>query len=137
MWTRRRARSAARSLRPRVPAHRSRPRWRARSWRTRLLVQAEEVASELGHCTPVDPGFAETERRALDPRPETLNRGVDYLAVTSLGAFISSTTMSPSATMGSSSRKRLQFRIGTSTWHWVSFPPPNSWFGPVEKRTLP
>src|SRR5699024_11763156 len=51
--------------------------------------------------------------------------------------LISGTTTSPSITTGSSSRNRLQLRIGMSSWHGLLLEPPNSLFGPVENMTLP
>ena len=52
-------------------------------------------------------------------------------------ALSSSIANSPSMITGSSSRKTLQLRIGMSMWQAVSFVPPSSWLGPVEKSVLP
>ena len=52
-------------------------------------------------------------------------------------ARISDDLTSPSSTISSSSSHKLQFCIGKSRWHGVSFSPPNSVSGPSEKSTLP
>jgi hypothetical protein len=50
---------------------------------------------------------------------------------------ISFTAIEPSMTIGWSSRKSEQPRMGMSRWQAVSFGPPSSLFGPVENMTFP